>query len=74
MKEDIKFGEALRQLEDIIDKLEQGVDDLDEVVDLFEKGTALIKLCNQKLSDVETKIEVISKKLNGEGSKPLSNE
>ncbi len=70
MSKEMKFGVALRELENIIDQLEQGVDDIDDIVSLFEQGTELIKYCNKKLTDVETKIEVISKKLNGKADEP----
>jgi exodeoxyribonuclease VII small subunit len=64
MKEDIKFGKAIDKLDEIIVRLEEGVEDLDEIVELFTEGSELIKLCNQKLFEVESKIEMISQNLN----------
>ncbi len=55
MKEDIKFGKAIDKLDEIIVRLEEGVEDLDEIVELFTEGSELIKLCNQKLFEVESK-------------------
>jgi len=64
MNNDIQFKIALKRLEEIIEKLEDDIDDLDELVKLFEEGSELVTICDKKLSDVETKIEMITKKLN----------
>jgi len=63
MEQELKFSGAIAKLEKIIDKLEAGVDDLDEIVRLFEEGSSLVKYCGEKLANVEAKIEVISRKL-----------
>ncbi|HPT72487.1 MAG TPA: exodeoxyribonuclease VII small subunit [Candidatus Cloacimonadota bacterium] len=62
----LKFEEALRRLEEIVDQLEDGVDELDKIVDLFEEGTQMVEYCQKKLIQVETKIEVLSQKLSQE--------
>lgn len=67
MSREIQFKEALKRLEEIIDKLEDDIDDLDELVRLFEEGSELVTICDKKLSEVETKIETITKKLNERG-------
>ncbi|MBW6515813.1 MAG: exodeoxyribonuclease VII small subunit [Candidatus Cloacimonetes bacterium] len=64
MNNDIQFKIALKRLEEIIEKLEDDIDDLDELVKLFEEGSELVAICDKKLSDVESKIEMITKKLN----------
>jgi len=63
MSEGLKFADALKKLEQIIEQLEAGVDDLDQVVELFEEGSEYIKFCTERLTNIETKIEVISNKL-----------
>jgi len=63
MKE-LKFEEALKRLEKIVGTLENGVDELDQIVDLFQEGSDIVKICNSKLTEVEAKIEIISQKLN----------
>ena len=67
MSDEIQFKDALKRLEEIIDKLEDDIDDLDELVRLFEEGSELVTICDKKLSEVETKIETITKKLNERG-------
>lgn len=59
--EGISFEEAMKRLAEISEKLEKGDAALDESLTLFEEGTALIKLCNEKLDDAEKKIKVLTK-------------
>jgi len=47
-------------LEEIIELLEEGVDELDEVVSLYEEGMKLTQFCNSKLEKIENKIEILS--------------
>ena len=70
MTKGLNFGEAISKLEKIIEQLEEGVDDLDEIVKLFSEGSDLVKFCNTKLSEVELKIETISQNLS---QKPTRN-
>ena len=62
MKE-IKFEEALKQLEEIVDKLETGDVSLDDSLKVFEEGNDLVKLCLKKLNEAEQKIKSISEDL-----------
>jgi len=56
---DKKFETALEELENLVEQLESGDLSLEDSLAAFEKGVGLIKLCNQKLNDVEKKIEVL---------------
>ncbi len=56
------FEEALAELESVVKQMEGGELGLEEMTDKFEKGSALVKLCNQKLNEVERKIEILVKK------------
>ena len=53
------FETAIKQLEDIVEKLEAGDVDLDNSVCLYEQGMQLKKFCEQKLKEVELKINKI---------------
>lgn len=68
MSNEMSFKNALLRLEEIIEKLEEDIEDLDELVNLFEEGSTLVTICDKKLTEVETKIETITKKLNERGS------
>ena len=61
MQEELKFEEALRQLEEIVGKLEGGELSLEESMTAFEQGTRLCQLCNAKLTKAEKKIEKLTK-------------
>ena len=55
--EDLKFEEALTQLEEIVAELEEGELSLEEAVEKFQKGMALKQLCERRLSEAEARIE-----------------
>ena len=63
MKKNIRFEDSLKRLEEIVETLETGVEDLDKIVNLFEEGSGLVQSCNEKLTQIENKIEVLSRKL-----------
>jgi len=53
------FESAIKQLEDIVNKLESGNVNLEESVSLYEKATILKNFCQDKLKEVELKIKKI---------------
>ena len=59
------FEVALEELEGIVEQLESGELSLEDSLAAFEKGVGLVKLCNQKLADVEKKVELLSKDKEG---------
>ncbi len=60
-----KFEDALNKLEKIVSKLEEGDIPLEDSLKLFEEGIRLSRLCNQKLDEVEKKVEVLMKSKDG---------
>jgi exodeoxyribonuclease VII small subunit len=54
-----EFEKAFQQLEAIVKRLESEELPLDEALQLFEQGIGLSRFCNQKLEEVEKKIELI---------------
>ncbi len=54
-----EFEKAFEELEQIVKRLESEELPLDESLQLFEKGIRLSRFCNQKLEEVEKKIELI---------------
>ncbi len=65
--EDIKFEEALKRIEEIVKKLENGESSLEEALKLYEEGIYLIKLCEKMLNQARERVEIILKE--GEGFK-----
>ena len=65
-KEDtLTFEQSLEELENLVDKLERGQLTLDESLETFESGMKLARVCTQKLTKAERKIEKLIEK-NGE--------
>lgn len=58
----IKFEEALKKLEKIVEKLEGGDVPLDESITLYEDGIGLFKHCSSKLEEAKKKVEILTKK------------
>ncbi|PJZ86143.1 exodeoxyribonuclease VII small subunit [Leptospira harrisiae] len=65
-KKSISFEEALRELEDIAEKLERGTLSLEDSIKAYERGMELKKVCSERLVDAEAKIEFLSKSPSGE--------
>ncbi len=62
---DLTFEQSLEELEILVDKLERGQLTLDESLETFENGMKLARVCTQKLTKSERKIEKLIEK-NGE--------
>ena len=60
------FEAALKQLEEIVGKLEKGELTLEESLALYEEGIRLSRLCHAKLEEAEGKIEMLVKNARGE--------
>lgn len=60
-----KFEEALKKLEKIVSRLEEGEISLEESLKLFEEGIRLSRFCNQKLDEAEKKVEILMKGKDG---------
>lgn len=59
------FESALEELELVVEQLESGDLPLDDSLAAFEKGVGLVKFCNDKLSEVEKKVELLIKDKEG---------
>ncbi|HDD44604.1 MAG TPA: exodeoxyribonuclease VII small subunit [Candidatus Desulfofervidus auxilii] len=71
----LPFEEAIKRLEEIVKKLEAGEIPLEESLKLFEEGMNLIRYCQQKLDEVEKKVELLVKNERGEfETKPFNPE
>ena len=55
------FESALAELESVVEQLESGDLSLEDSLAVFEKGVGLVKYCNQKLTEVEEKVELLLK-------------
>ena len=62
----LRFEEALKKLEEIVQKLERGELTLEESLTCYEEGIRLSRLCHTKLEEAERRIEVLVKDAKGE--------
>lgn len=62
---EMKFEEALKKLEKIVEDLEDGNLSLDDALDKYEEGIKLSKLCSKKLELAKKKVEILLKSEDG---------
>jgi exodeoxyribonuclease VII small subunit len=60
-----KFADGLRDLEQIVEKLETGDLSLEEALVAFEDGVALVRALGDKLTEVEKRVEVLTRDQSG---------
>jgi exodeoxyribonuclease VII small subunit len=69
---EIKFEEALKKLEKIVEDLEKGDISLDEALKKYQDGLELSRVCAQRLDSAKKKIDLLNKNKKGEFElKPL---
>ncbi|BBJ31682.1 exodeoxyribonuclease 7 small subunit [Rickettsia asiatica] len=61
LEENISFEEALKELEEIVKKIDNGQESLETAVNSFERGILLKNHCEKKLKEARLKIEKITK-------------
>jgi exodeoxyribonuclease VII small subunit len=54
------FEEALKELESLVETLEQGDQSLEESLKSFERGVTLTRLCQESLKEAEQKVQILS--------------
>lgn len=58
-KETVKYEEAVRQLEDIVEKMESGDMDIDSICAQLKIAQKLIKQCKDRLTKTDEEIKKI---------------
>ena len=61
----MSFEDALIELEDIVENLEQGTNKLDDAINAYERGTLLKKHCETKLNEAKARVEKITSNSDG---------
>jgi exodeoxyribonuclease VII small subunit len=69
----LSFEDALKELEDIVSKLEGGQVSLEQSIAFYERGEKLKQRCEALLKDAEMRIEKITLSADGKpkGTEPL---
>ena len=58
-KNKIDFEKSLKELEELVEKMEAGNLSLEDSLKYFEKGVALTKSCQQALTEAEHKVRIL---------------
>ena len=58
-KKEFDFEKTLIELENLVEKIEQGDTSLEESLKLFERGVSLTRACQKALSDAEQKVQIL---------------
>ena len=61
-KKDISFEEALKNLEKIVEELNNGDMELEKAITAYEKGMELKSICEARLKNAQERIEIIQDK------------
>jgi exodeoxyribonuclease VII small subunit len=61
-----KFEDELAALEGIVSQIDSGELSLEESISAFERGVALVRSLNQKLDEVERRVEVLIRDSRGD--------
>ncbi|MES2307334.1 MAG: exodeoxyribonuclease VII small subunit [Verrucomicrobiota bacterium] len=56
----LKFEEAIEQLESTVEQMENDQLPLDQLILRYEEGMKLVAFCQEKLSEAEQKVEVLT--------------
>lgn len=57
----MKFEDNLKKLEGLVEKMESGELNLDEMIKAFEEGRKLTAACQQELESIRQRIEKVTK-------------
>ena len=61
-KNNISFEEALKDLEKIVEDLNNGDLELEKAITAYEKGIQLKNICEERLRNAQERIEIIQNK------------
>jgi exodeoxyribonuclease VII small subunit len=69
---EMSFEEAMKALEEVVKRLDQGEVPLEESIGLYERGAELKKRCEAKLKEAEEKVALLVLDADGNptGTKP----
>jgi exodeoxyribonuclease VII small subunit len=66
--DEMKFGDAIEELEAIVASIENDEVDLDDLADRVDRAAALVELCRERISSTEMQVKKIIDGLEEEGT------
>ncbi len=64
-RQPLRYEDAIRELEDVVRRLESPDITLDEAMAAFMRGTELAKVCSDRLAEIEAKITALTTRSDG---------
>lgn len=64
--EDLSYSQAVKRLEEILERIERGEADIDELSDLVAEAAELVSVCRRKLTQAEMQVKRITERLERE--------
>jgi exodeoxyribonuclease VII small subunit len=64
-KKEITYQSAISEIEKILDSIENGEPDVDELTEKTKRVAALLKICKEKLHNTEKEVEKILGEIEG---------
>lgn len=72
--EELSFGAALAELEQIVRALESGQLELEDGLARYERGVALLRACQEKLARAKQRVTMLIGELEGDECEPAADE
>lgn len=60
-----QFEDALKRLQEVVEKLEKGDLPMEDAMDCFSEGIRLAQFCHKKLEEAENKVQMLLKDQQG---------
>ena len=57
----LNFESAMQRLEEIVEEMESGKMPLEDLIVRYEEGMKLVKICQERLTSAEQRIEIITR-------------
>lgn len=71
---DLSYSQAAARLEEILNQIEEGDVDIDELSGLVAEAAELVTLCRQKITAAEMQVREITERLEREGTEAAKGE
>ena len=55
----MKYEEAIKKLEEIVEKMENGDLDIDQMAEQLKEAQKLVKMCQERLSKVDEEVKKV---------------
>lgn len=66
--EELSYGEAAARLEEILQRIEEGEVDIDQLSALVQEAAGLVALCRKKIQAAEMQVQTITAQLEREAA------